>query len=97
MKNFNGKDLYSLSYGIDADTKKSTLYASNSHKLMMFNENSTKTDDHKALEFPVPISSVSASENYIVLGFSNGMLKILSNNQQKTVKSRTLVNEQAQF
>lgn len=86
MKNFNGKDLYSLSYGIEADTKKCILYASNGRQLMMFDENSTKNDDHKSLEFPVPISSVSACDNYIALGFSDGMLKILSNNQEKSVK-----------
>lgn len=85
MKNFNGKDLYSLSYSIDNETKKTILYASNSHKLMIFTENSTKNEDHKSLEYSVPISSVNASENYIALGFSDGMLKILSNNLEKTV------------
>lgn len=86
MKNFNGKDLYSLSYGIDSNTNKCILYASNGHKLMMFDENSTKSDDHQSMEFATPISSVSACEKYIAIGFANGMTKILANNTKKTVK-----------
>lgn len=89
MKNFNGKDLFSLSYGNDKET--TVLYAANGHKLMIFTENSTKNDDHKSVEFPTPISSVSASENYIALGFSNGTLQIRSNTQEQMVKMFQLI------
>lgn len=85
MMNFNGKDLYSLCYSADADSKRCTLYASSGNKLMMFSENSTKSDNHKSIEYPVSISSVSVNAKYIAVGFSNGTLKILMNNEDKTV------------
>lgn len=85
MMNFNGKDLYSLCYSADADSKRCTLYASSGNKLMMFSENSTKSDNHKSIEYPVSISSVSVNAKYIAVGFSNGTLKILINNEDKTV------------
>lgn len=86
IKNFNGKDVYNLSFNVDETSKKCILFATNSHKLMMFNENSIKHDDHSALEFQVPVSSVSSNAKYIALGFSNGTLKILSNDAEKKVK-----------
>lgn len=85
IKNFNGKDVYSLSYGVDETSKKCILYAPNSHKLMMFDENSIKQDHHNSLEFQVPVSSVSVNGKYIAIGLSNGTLKILSNDAEKKV------------
>lgn len=86
MMNFNGKDLYSLCYSVvGADAKKCILYASNGTKLMMFNENATKNDNHEFITFPVSISSVSVNEKYIAIGFANGSLEIRLNNQEKTV------------
>lgn len=52
---------------------------------MMFNENSIKQDDHKSLNFDVSLSSVSSNDEYIALGFSNGTLKILTNDTDKKV------------
>lgn len=85
MMNFNGKDLYSLCYSADKDAKKCTLYATNGTKLMMFDDNSTKSDSHESIKFPTPLSSVTVNEKYIAVGFSNGLMKILLNNQEKTV------------
>lgn len=65
---------------------KSTLFACNDHKLMMFNENSVKFDGHKSIEFPAGVSSVVVNKNYITVGLSNGVLKVLSNDQNKKVK-----------
>lgn len=56
----------------------------------MFNENSTKSDEHQSMEFPSSISSVCACDKYIAIGFANGMLKILLNDQQKSVKCTIL-------
>lgn len=64
---------------------------------MMFNENSTKSDEHQSLEFPTPISSVSACDKYIAVGFASGMLKILSNNQEKTVKLEFSFDKKSKF
>lgn len=86
MKNFNGKGLYSLSYSVDTtDSKKCTLYVTNGNHLMMFTENSTKNDAHKSLEFPMPLSSACANDKYIAIGFANGTLKILLNDESKKV------------
>lgn len=87
MKNFNGKDVYSLSFNVDETSKKCILFATNHQKLMIFNENSTKQDDHNAMEFPVPVSCVTTNEQYIAIGFSNGMLKILTNDTAKKVET----------
>lgn len=84
MKNFSGKEIYAVSYGVDS-TKCNTLYAINSRKLMLFNENSSKNDVHKSIDYPVPVSSVSVCKKFISIGFQNGMLKILANNEQKKV------------
>lgn len=89
IKNFNGKDLYSLSYGIDVDTQKCTLYAPSDHKLMMFTETATKDDKHQSMEFSDAISSVSVAPKFIAIGFSTGLLKILMNSPDKTVTSTT--------
>lgn len=90
MMNFNGKDVYSLAYSIDTDTKKCTLYANNANKLMMFNESATKTDNHESISFPVAVSSVSVNDKFIAIGLSNGTLKILLNNKEKTVRKTFL-------
>lgn len=84
MKNFNGKDIYAISYGSDS-AKCTTLYAINNRKLMLFNEHSSKNDAHKSIDYPVPVSSVSVCKKFVSIGFQNGMLKILLNNEQKKV------------
>lgn len=87
MKNFNGKEIYRIGYGVDLNSTKCTLYACNDNKLMMFNESSIKFDNHKFIEFPASVSSVGVNNplNYIAVGLSNGVLKILMNNQEQTV------------
>lgn len=85
MKNFNGKDVYSLSYGIDVDPSKFVIYATNGHRLMIFNENSTKNDRHRCISFPITVSSVSAMNNLVAVGFSNGELKIFQNTRLNSV------------
>lgn len=87
MKNFNGKNVYGLSHSVDSESKKWTLFATNEQKLMKFNENSTKQDNHNALNLLVTVSSVSANEAYIAIGLSDGTLKILLNEQQNMVKA----------
>lgn len=85
MKDFNGKNLYALSYGENGETKKIILYVSNGTKVMLFDENSIKTEKHKSLEFSVPVSSIALNSKYIAIGFSDGTLKIFLNNEAKTV------------
>lgn len=91
IKNFNAKDLYSMCYSVDADSNKCILYVPNGKNLMMFDENSYKNDEHKAIEFKETISSVSVNANYVAVGFSEGTLKILLNNQDKTVNTILLL------
>lgn len=77
--------MYALSYGEDTETKKTILYAANRRKLMMFDGNSTRQEDHKSLVFSVPVSAVKSNNKYIAIGLSDGTLKILLNNDVKTV------------
>ncbi|XP_031640462.1 protein rigor mortis [Contarinia nasturtii] len=79
MKNFCGRELYALSY----DPIECNLFVTNHESLMMFNEKSTKDDNHNSVRFGVAVSSVSVSPNgvYVATGFSNGTFKILLNGQ----------------
>lgn len=86
IQNFNGKDLYGLAYGVLADTKQCILYATNADKLMTFDANSTKSNDHKSIAFCAPVSSVSVNHKYIAVGLNNGTLKILLNDSTRKVK-----------
>lgn len=71
-----------MSYGIDVDQEKYTLFVTNQNSLMMFNENSSKDEKHKALTFKNTVSSVSTFDIYIAVGFSTGLLKIILNDKK---------------
>lgn len=87
MRNFNGKNVYSLSYGRVDD--KSILFACNDRKLMMFPGQSAKnTADHSFKIFPQGTSAVSAIDEFVAVGLADGTLKILDHQLNEVLKKQ---------
>lgn len=75
MRNFCGKNVYSVSYGQVND--KSVLFACNDRRLMLFADHSAKnTADHRFESFPQATSAVSANDEYVAVGLANGSVKV---------------------
>lgn len=75
MMNFCGKNVYNISFGIV--NEKSTLFACNGNKLMMFrSKNAKQSTDHAFKAFAHDTSAVSANDKYVAVGLANGALKI---------------------
>lgn len=76
MRNFCGKNVYSVSYGKSIDDQ-SILFACNDRRLMLFAGQSTKnTTDHSFKVFTQGVSVVSVNEIYVAVGLANGSVKI---------------------
>lgn len=85
VKDFGGKDVYGLSYGIIYDQIKSVLYATNGSKLMMFSDSNSKSADHSANDYAESTTAVGVSAMFITVGFQNGSIRILSNDDKHQV------------
>lgn len=86
IRNFNGKDVYSLAFGIDsANPSKYLIYATSGNRLMIFNENSIKSDKHQFISFHTCVSYVRTMETFVAIGLNNGEFSIFKNDNLKKV------------
>lgn len=75
MRNFCGRNVYSISYGYVDD--KLVLFACNDEKLMMFATQAAKNVTHHPFKkFPHNVSVVEANEKHVAVGLSDGTLKV---------------------
>lgn len=85
VKDFSGKDVYGLSYGIIYDKIKSVLYVTNGPKLMLFSDNNSKSSDHNANEYTESTTAIGVSAMFTTIGFQNGSIRVLSNDDEQKV------------
>lgn len=88
MRNFCGKNVYSVTYGPIDD--KTVLFACNDRRLMLFsNQGAKNTADHRFELFPQGTSAVNANDEYVAVGLANGAVKVF-NRQWREMLSKQL-------
>lgn len=91
-KDFNGKEVFQIHYGIHYDKMKSILYATNMDQLMLFGDSFHKSADHKSIAFSVGVSAIGVSGMFVAIGMDNGTLKVLSNDAENKVWTKLQVS-----
>lgn len=100
IKNFCGKNIYSISYKLGVDGKWN-LFACNNKKLMIFSYGKNAKQpfgdgNYNSKTFATNVSSVSVNESHIAVGLADGEVKILGGDLKELASkkiSRKYVSE----